>query len=272
MAQQSVQTPRRTVSARPAARRKTRLGLPVPDTSGFPWRVVSGALVIAIGVIGYLVFNRPVFYVTTAEIGGLKYTSAQEIYDNAAVSGLHILWIDPDEVAERVILAPNIETAQVAVEWPARVVILVREREPAIVWEQGGTQYWVDVRGYLMVYRRDIPSLVRVINEGDTIPFRCPGPACPEEGEVSIDSDVILGSQYLKTLRETITVLYYDPARGLSFDDDRGWRAYFGVGTDMDLKNVIYEQILADLFSRGLTPEYVDISNPEAPYYRVSTP
>jgi hypothetical protein len=65
-------------------------------------------------------------------------------------------------------------------------------------------------------------------------------------------------------------MLYYDPARGLSYQDGRGWRGYFGVGTNMDLKLVIYESLVANLQSRGITPVYVDVSNPGAPFYRVA--
>jgi len=57
---------------------------------------------------------------------------------------------------------------------------------------------------------------------------------------------------------------------GLSYQDGRGWRAYFGVGINMGLKLAIYETLVADLVSRGIQPIYIDVSDPDAPFYRVA--
>lgn len=230
---------------------------------------MSAGLAVAIVVLGIVVLTNKAFRVARAEVGGVRYVPAEEIFTQSGVAGMHVLTIDPAVVAERVARSPSLDSAQVLVRWPARVIVLVREREPAIVWEQGGARYWVDGRGNLMLLRRDIPSLVRVVNEGEAIPFRCPGPACPDEGTVTIDPEVVLGTQHLKTLRDNIDMLYYDPVRGLSYQDGRGWRGYFGVGADMDFKLAIYETLVADLEARGLYPVYIDVSNPDAPFYRI---
>jgi hypothetical protein len=84
---------------------------------------------------------------------------------------------------------------------------------------------------------------------------------------VTIDPDVALGAQQIKTLRPAIDVLYYDPVRGLSYQDPRGWRAYFGTGTDMDLKLALYETLVNTALTRGINLAYVDVSNPNAPYF-----
>jgi cell division septal protein FtsQ len=219
---------------------------------------------------GVILFTNPMFYVMRAEIGGVRYVPAEEIFTQSGIAGFHILWVEPDVVAERIAASPSLSSAQVVVQWPSRVIILVREREPALVWEQGGARYWVDVNGNLMLMRRDLPNLVRVVNEGEAIPFYCPGPACVEGGVVSIDPAVVLGAQQLKTLRNQIDVLYYDPVRGLSYQDGRGWRGYFGIGTDMDRKLQVYEALVASLEERGVRTTYIDVSNPGAPFYRVA--
>ncbi len=271
MSQRSIQTPRRTASSRPAARRPARLGVRLaPRAEGFNWRWVSMLLAVGLAALGVFLFTSPLFYVTRAEIGGVLYVPAEEVFAQSGVAGYHVLWIDPGEVAPRIAASPSLDDARVVVQWPARLVILVREREPAIVWEQGDARYWVDVQGHLMLLRRNLPALVRVINEGEAIPFQCPGPACSDEtGAVTIEQDVVIGTQYLKTLRENIDVLYYEPVRGLSYQDGRGWRGYFGVGADMELKLAIYERLVADLEARGIRPAYIDVSNPDAPFYRV---
>lgn len=269
MKQPTVRTPKRSQSRTPVVRRRTRVGVRVPAASGFNWRWVSLSIAVLMLVALIVLLIGRMFHVTRIEVGGTQDIAAEEIYTLSGIADQHILWVDPAEVEQRVVASPNIAAAEVYVEWPTRVVVLVREREPAIVWEQGGKQYWVDGRGHLMVLRRDIPELVKVVNEGDVIPFECPGPACTEAGEVTINPDVVLGTQQLKTLRNNIEMLYYDPVHGLSYQDGRGWRGYFGVGADMELKLAVYETLIEELEARGITPTYIDVSNPDAPFYRV---
>ncbi len=262
----ALRTPRRPAARpkpRPPARRR-------PPLLAFSWRWVSALMVLALSAALTVIWTNKAFTVSQAEVGGVRYVPAAELFALAGVAGQHILQVDPQEVAARLEASPSLDAAQVIVRWPARVIILVREREPALIWEQGGERYWVDVNGHLMPLRAELPQLVRVINEGAAIPFRCPGPACEEGAAVSIDAAVVLGTQQLKTLRTNIDVLYYDPVHGLSYQDGRGWRGYFGVGTDMNLKLLVYETLVADLEARGLQPVYIDVSNPQAPFYRLS--
>lgn len=84
-----------------------------------------------------------------------------------------------------------------------------------------------------------------------------------------VPQDVLEGALQLRALRPTIEQLYYRPYGGLSYQDGRGWRVYFGTGTDMHQKLVVYETIVEDLLARGLVPAYVSVSNQEKPYFRV---
>lgn len=236
------------------------------------WRWVSGLTSLFIGIALAIVLTSEAFYVAQIEVGGLRTVPAEEIFAESGVADYHIFWIDPEKVATAVAAAPGVATASVRVYWPSRVIIQVTEREPALEWEQGGTRYWVDVRGNLMPLRQDLPNLIRIISEGQAIPVGCPGPDCPgdESGRVSIERAVVEGALQLKTRRPDFELLYYDPINGLSFDDERGWRAFFGVGADMGRKFLIYEAIVADLQGRGLQPQYVDVSNAQAPVYRLA--
>lgn len=268
--QASVRTPRRSHARKPVVRRRTRLGVRVVPGDAFNWRWVSlGLALLLTAALGLLFLHRG-FYVSRIEVGGVTYMPAEEVYTRTGIAGEHILRVDPAAVAGRVASSPSLETAEVIVEWPARVVVIVREREPAIVWEQENKRYWVDGRGHLMAMRKDLPELVRVVNEGDAIPFTCPGPACAEDGEVMIDPAIVAGTQHLKTLRGNIEMLYYDPVHGLSYQDGRGWRGYFGVGADMELRLAVYETLIEDLEARGVVPVYIDVSNPDAPFYRLA--
>lgn len=261
----------------PAIRRRARYGLririawPWAGRVRGGWRWVSGLTSLGIGIALAIILTAKPFYVTQIEVGGLRTMPAEEVFAESGVAGYHVFWINPDAVAEAVTSSPSIATASARIYWPARVVIQVSEREPALVWEQSGKRYWVDVRGNLMPQRQDLPNLIRVLSESPAVPVGCPGSDCPGDisGRVSIEQNVVEGALQLKTLRADIDLLYYDRISGLSFQDEGGWRAYFGVGTDMHRKLLIYEAVIANLQARDLRPEYINVSNPEAPLYRL---
>jgi hypothetical protein len=81
--------------------------------------------------------------------------------------------------------------------------------------------------------------------------------------------DVVNGALQLRTLFPNLQVLRYHPEKGLGYQDEHGWEAWFGTGTDMPEKMQIYQAIVANLQSRGIQPESVDVSNPDAPHYSV---
>jgi len=270
-------TPKRIEPQR-GRRRRPRRGAPRRETpvrsSGpparFSWRWMSGSLVVLIGLALGIIFSNPVFYVTQIEVGGARSITPEELFAHTQIAGYHILWIDPVVIAERILdSSPNIETAEVTVLWPARVVVYIQEREPALVWEYEGSRFWVDVNGNVMPERYDVPGLVHIVSEaGSPLPYRRPDPNLPE-GAAVLDPSVILGAQNLRTLRSNIDVLYYDSVRGLSYQDGRGWRVYFGVGTDMSRRLVIYEELVDSLLARGVHPAYINVANPDAPFYGV---
>ncbi len=227
----------------------------------FGWRWLSGAILIVALLALYMLLDNSMFYVARAEVGGLRYISPEEVYALSGAANLHIFWVDPYEVAQAVAADPSIASAEVMVTWPARLIIRVQEREPALIWQQGTRWWWVDVNGNVMPLRRDMPELLRVavetpqqeeLHAGDTIP-----------------PDVVNGALQLHTLYPNIDLLFYDPDRGLSYQDGRGWRVYFGTGADMPRKLQVYLALVDSLLARGIQPEYIDVGNLDAPYYKL---
>jgi hypothetical protein len=88
-----------------------------------------------------------------------------------------------------------------------------------------------------------------------------------EPSIVFVPQEVLQGALNLRELRPNISELYYRPSEGLSYQDGRGWRVHFGTGTDMNQKLVLYETILDDLLTRGISPVYISVSNKYKPYY-----
>jgi hypothetical protein len=110
-----------------------------------------------------------------------------------------------------------------------------------------------------MRQREDRGDLLRISADGVT-----DGPLSPE---TRVDTDVVSGALQLHELMPERNGLRFDPDKGLGFNDERGWTAWFGAGTDMPEKNLIYNAIIANLQSRGIQPSEINIVNPDAPFY-----
>jgi hypothetical protein len=82
-----------------------------------------------------------------------------------------------------------------------------------------------------------------------------------------VPQEVVQGALQLRALRPNIDVLFYDLSGGLSYQDGRGWRVYFGAGEDMDEKLAVYETLVEHLLAQQATPAYISVSNQEKPFY-----
>lgn len=228
------------------------------------WRWVSGILSggLLLLMIGF--FTLDMFYVDTIAIGGVNYLSREEVFRFSDVSQKHIFWVDEEEVEERLESNNNIAAAEVRVGWPPNMVqIVVRERDPALIWEQGDNRVWLDINGLVMFQREDRPDLLRVVYD--------PNEPVPEEllGAASrVNTEVVHGALLLKARMPGIDVLLYNPKKGLGWRDPRGWMVWFGTGSNMDVKSRVYEAIVNQNFSAVQFGE-IDVSDPDYPVYTV---
>jgi hypothetical protein len=230
------------------------------------------------------------FYITLVPVEGVASIPPEEVVAASGLGGAHIFAADPQLAAQRVDEMPGVISATVALEWPNEAIIQIREESPVAVWEQNGQRYWVSEDGGLVPARIDIPGLLHIIAEGpapnpDAVEEES-DPETVEDGEVEeaeagqpdeeetpagpvlfVPQPVLQGALLLKELRPNIEALNYDPGAGLSYQDGRGWRAYFGTGTDMSQKLVVYETLVAKLVANGVTPQYVSVQNQEKPFY-----
>jgi hypothetical protein len=225
------------------------------------WRIFSALIVLTLMAVLALFFATPFFYIHSIQVGGLHYVSKEEVFALTNVANMHIFWVDPEEVRQNILRSTTIADATVTVGWPPNMVqVLIQEREPAVVWMQSGVSTWVDIQGRVMQQREDRTDLVRVESSDDD------GPLGPN---VQVPLDVVAGALQLKNLRTNIESLRYDREKGLGYQDGRGWEAWFGTGTDMPEKLVIYETLVDNLLSRNLQLLEVNVVNPDAPYYSV---
>ena len=237
------------------------------------WRWFSAFIVLALLSVLYLFFTRDFFYIHEIYVGGTKYLTPGKIFERSGLANEHIFWVDPAAVEAKLEEDTSIANASVAVGWPPNMVqITITEREPALIWEQGGLRVWLDVRGRVMALRRDDPALVRVVVEKPSRVTHIGD--CPLQGmdEVlgpgsCIDTDIVAGALQFKALYPNVDEMVYDPAKGLGYHDGRGWVLWFGNGTDIVTKMDVYQQIVNMILADRKHPIEVNVADPDAPYY-----
>lgn len=219
------------------------------------WRAYSLALVTVLGVLLlYLLADRGL-YVTSINLGGAALVPAEEIFEASGMAGQHIFWVDPEAAAAKVRAVPGIAAAVIEVAYPAGVTLVVEERVPQVTLVEGDKKWWVDAAGQKFLSRGDLPGLLPLVNEGG--------------GAVdALPAEAVAGALQLKQLRQNIEKLYYDPIHGLSYQDGRGWRGYFGVGQDMAQKLAVYEALVEQLMQQGERPTKISVEDLQTPYFR----
>jgi len=281
-------------------RKKTepvRFGLNTLKRFLFSSRWISlGLLIVSVYAL-VDIYREQRFYLTYIPVEGSVAVSPDEIAEASGLAGRHAFAADPTEAARKIGEIPGIISATVTLRWPNQVFIAVNEEVPVAIWAENDREFGVTQSGRLIPAVQLRQDLLRIESETEFTPFPIGGDrtsgklSLPKEkddaGSASantkngkddgqekqltslafIPPDILNGAMQLQALRPTIDTLYYKPAGGLSYEDERGWRGYFGTGMQMNQKLVVYEAIVADLKARGIQPEYISVSNQEKPYY-----
>ncbi len=262
-----LQVPRTARQRRLRNRQPVRISTQAVKQAIFSSRWISLSLLLLSIWALYLVGMDVNFYLTTVPVHGTSVIPATEIVNASSLGGSHVFAVNPADAAERIGAVPGVLSATVTVHWPNEVLIEVTEDSPIAIWREGGVDYWVTANGRVYPARSFDAGLLTIISERPRL-VRSAETAVDQPTSPFIPPDALAGALQLRQLRPNIEQLYFSPAEGLSYQDGRGWRAYFGVGTDMAQKLVVYETIIQHLLARSLTPIYVSVSNQEKPYYR----
>lgn len=229
------------------------------------WRWFSGALTLSLVFVLYAMLGTNVFIVDSVAVGGEKYLTAEQIFEAAGVANKHLFWVDPLDIEERLESNPSISDAQVYVGWPPNMVsIVINEREPALIWEQGNFRVWTDINGIVMFQREERADLLRIVSRQENIE--------PLGVGSTIDREVIAGALQLREKLpnidrdvQNVDVLLYDPVKGLGYEATQNWIVWFGVGTNMEMKALVYYAI--KLRFPDIAFLEIDVSNPDHPSF-----
>ena len=90
----------------------------------------------------------------------------------------------------------------------------------------------------------------------------------PRDDDTRLDERACLALAELSSLGLNLSdPLTYEPGRGFAFVDERGWRVVVGDGPDVARRLRVLEAVASDLEARQVTPRFIDVRFPEAPYY-----
>ena len=262
-------------------RNKRQMALPTTQIK----HVVFSARWLSLGLLLIMVFSIYLtgqsedFYLTEIPVAGAASIPAWEIVEASGLGGVHIFSANPAEAAAGITEVPGVVSASVNLEWPNVVNIEIVEDSPMAIWMEGDHQYWVTKDGGFIPARSAALGLlliesevtkaeaVTAVLEEDANSEEVAKSAVPVAQAEFVPQDVLIGALQLQQLRPNIEKLYFRPGNGLSYEDGRGWKVYFGTGDDMAQKLVVYEKIVEELEAQGITPVYISVSNQERPYY-----
>lgn len=236
------------------------------------WRLLSLVLagVLSYGI--YFMWTSPFFKVASPVISGNIRVSSAEFISAMAVEGKPSFTIVPSEVHNTLLNTfPELVSANLHFIFPNQVALEVTEREPVLIWKQGGQTLWIDLFGIPMLPRGESGNWYVVTATGDAVglvpidPANHPGQYKPVAG-----TDLILMILNLANMTPSGTAIAYDPRYGLGWNDPQGWKVYFGFNMDgLDSKVAQYAGIVTNLNNQGIQPKIISVQYPYAPFYRL---
>lgn len=221
-----------------------------------------GLLVLVLVIVGVVVWGLldDRFYVYDADVVGTVRLSQEEVFWASDLPGLHILWVNADQVETQILAAlPSLESAEIVCQLPSDCTINVAERQPRMMWNDSGQLWGVDADGVLF------PA-----EEAFTEAWVIRGPLPKGEDDLLVEPARAALAELWTSGAEIAPEIVYVPTRGFVIIDSRGWRVIVGQGTGMKERLEVLETIAVDLEARGISPKFVDVRFPDAPYYSLT--
>lgn len=229
------------------------------------WAIV--VLIVAAGALAVWLTWDSRFYISDAEVVGTRQLASGDLFAASGLEGLHILWARPASIRARLLEEfPSLESVEVSCSLPSDCTISVVERQPRVLWDDQGEHWWIDEEG--AVFRAQDGEGSPVDGTGEVAGRWLVRGPLPRGEDGNLDGQVRVAlAELWGSGADVPTEFEYGPDRGLSFTDRHGWRVIVGRGSGMDERLRALECLTAHLESHGVTPLFVDVRFPKAPYY-----
>ncbi len=255
--------------------------LPALPQFRFSWRLLSGLIAVGMIVLLFMMGTSTAFAVDQVNLSGGIRIPAEEIAQKLDLQGEPIISVVPNEVENQILEAfPDIKAAEVNVNMPAGIDILIEERIPALLWlKNEEVVYWIDQDGFAFTVRGEATLPIRVYaNSEPPHPLGWVAPELRleddetqiEEALPLVDPAFVTTVQKLNSIKPAESPMLYDEMNGLGWMDPHGWQVYFGDDDEnIDLKLIEYTKIVETILDRNLQPVLISMEFLHAPYYRL---
>ncbi len=235
------------------------------------WRFASLGIVILIGVAIYLSLSLPYFNIPSVTVLGNDRLTREEISAALGVLGQSVFMVQPEDAEMRLRMNfPELLSVKVDVYLPNHVYVTVTEREPVILWQQNNAYTWIDANGVAFRPHGVVEGLVPVTGLA-TPPLGIPVAENPLSPPPYMQKNLADAIILLAPSVPADTTMVYDSTYGIGWEDSRGWKVFFGLSAhDMPLKTRVYQSLAQSLAERSLSPIFISVVHPDAPYYRMA--
>ncbi|WP_433781729.1 cell division protein FtsQ/DivIB [Actinomycetospora sp. CA-101289] len=232
------------------ARRTARVTRPGPGRRRRALWIGLAAGVLVVAALVWLTVFSPLLDVRDVAVVGAAPDQVEPIRTAAGVgAGTSLLWLDGDEVAERVRTLPRIAAVDVSRDWPGTLVVTVAEREPVLAAPAPGGVLLVDATGFGYRTLPERPAGVPTL----TLP---PGVLpSPDEAGTRAAADVVVALP--ATLRADVLEVRANGRFDVSFVLSGSREVRWGADTDNERKAAV----LAALLTRP--GSVYDVSTPD---------
>ena len=215
------------------------------------------AIVLLSGCVALLAFfsTSDLFYVGQVTVEGQSLVSAEEIRRAAGADNYNVFYLNFGQLQQRVLGVPGIRDATVSYEPPNSLRLSVLERTPLLTWESGKRTAWVDDSGTIFTIGK-APSGLPIVRDSEG------------KARQRLDPKLVSGMLVLFTALPGLRRADYADMRGLTFDDERGWKILFGAPEQINAKLAMLNALVTYLNAQKIEPEYVDVRQPERAYYK----
>lgn len=225
---------------------------------GGKWITLAVVALLVVGAILWI-WLSDTFYVTRISVAGNALTPAQEIVQISGIGGQHMLWVNHAAASERIANGiPSVKSARVDCQLPNRCAIKVQERQPSVAWRFGGAVTWIADDGMAFAAHRDT-NLPLITIEAPQGPALLPG----KEADQRIVKAAVAVAKAMPNVRQ----YKYTTEHGLEFQSEFGFPVYLGLGDNMADRAMMWKAVESELNQQGVTPQFVDLRYPVAPYF-----
>jgi hypothetical protein len=238
---------------------QTRLAPDVLDAATSA-RVISVAILFLAALAAIELTMNEAFYIYNPVVIGNQRVPAGEIVAASQMETLHVLWLQPERVADSLLTKmPELQAAFVWCGLPAECTIQVTERQPAFEWRQGQTRTWVDTEGMAFSARSQTLDLP-IVEVAPGVTALLPGHR--------VGADLVSTMLALAKDLPEVKSYRFTAEHGIEFSDPKGnWPVYIGVASDATARVTMWKALAASLASRNIRPKFVDVQYPTAPFY-----